>query len=81
MAVGGFNGTDPAPTLEQFQAYVAERRIHWFIRTDMPGFMFGNRSGSDAAERIQRWVSANFTSREVDGVTVFDLSRGFTAAA
>ncbi|MBI3690494.1 MAG: glycosyl transferase, partial [Mycolicibacterium aromaticivorans] len=81
MAVGGFNGTDPAPTLEQFQAYVTARRIHWFIRSDMPGFMFGNRSGSDAAEQIQRWVSANFTSREVDGVTVYDLSQGFTAAA
>ncbi|MCV7343602.1 glycosyltransferase family 39 protein [Mycolicibacterium rhodesiae] len=81
MAVGGFNGTDPAPTLDQFQAYVTQRRIHWFIRSDMPGFMFGNRSGSDAAEQIQRWVSANFASREVDGVTVYDLSRGFTAAA
>src|SRR5207253_1961548 len=31
MAIGGFNGTDPAPTLEQFQAYVAAGRIHWFI--------------------------------------------------
>ncbi len=81
MAVGGFNGTDPAPTLEQFQAYAAQRRIHWFIGADMPGFMFGNRSGSDVAEQIQRWVSANFTSRDIDGVTVYDLSRGFTAAA
>jgi 4-amino-4-deoxy-L-arabinose transferase-like glycosyltransferase len=81
MAVGGFNGTDPAPTLVQFQSYVAQRRIHWFIRSEMPGFMFGNRSGSDAAEQIQRWVSANFTSREVDGITIYDLSHGFTAAA
>jgi 4-amino-4-deoxy-L-arabinose transferase-like glycosyltransferase len=81
MAVGGFNGTDPAPTLEQFQSYVAQRRIHWFVRAALPGFMFGNRSGSDAAEQIQRWVSAHFTSREIDGVTVYDLSQGFTAAA
>ncbi|MBB3601361.1 4-amino-4-deoxy-L-arabinose transferase-like glycosyltransferase [Mycolicibacterium sp. BK556] len=80
MAVGGFNGTDPAPTLEQFQSYVAQRRVHWFVRSEMPGFMFGNRSGSDAAERIQSWVRANFTSREVDGVTVYDLSQGFIAA-
>ncbi|BBY64265.1 glycosyltransferase family 39 protein [Mycolicibacterium helvum] len=80
MAVGGFNGTDPAPTLEQFQSYVAQRRIHWFVESGMPGFGFGNRSGSDAAEQIQRWVSANFTPREVDGVTVYDLSQGFTAA-
>jgi hypothetical protein len=81
MAVGGFNGTDPAPTIEQFQVYVAQRRIHWFVKSGMPGFGFGNRSGSDAAEQIQRWVSANFTPREVDGTTVYDLSQGFTAAA
>ncbi|MCX2931999.1 glycosyltransferase family 39 protein [Mycobacterium sp. CVI_P3] len=81
MAVGGFNGTDPAPTLEQFQSYVEQRRIHWFVHSAMPGFMFGNRSGSDAAEQIQRWVAANFASREIDGATVYDLSRGFTAAA
>ncbi|NTY59788.1 ArnT family glycosyltransferase [Mycolicibacterium sphagni] len=81
MAVGGFNGTDPAPTLGQFQTYVAQRRIHWFVKSGMPGFGFGNRSGSDAAEQIQHWVSANFTPREVDGTTVYDLSQGFTAAA
>ncbi|BBY58178.1 ArnT family glycosyltransferase [Mycolicibacterium sarraceniae] len=81
MAVGGFNGTDPAPTLEQFQSYVAQRRIHWFVKGGMLGFGFGTRSGSDAAEQIQRWVAANFTPRVVDGTTVYDLSRGFTAAA
>ena len=31
MAVGGFNGTDPAPTLAQFQQYVADGKIHYFI--------------------------------------------------
>jgi len=81
MAVGGFNGTDPAPTLEQFQSYVAQGRIHWFVRSDMPGFMFGNKSGSDAAEQIQQWVRVNFTPRELDGTTVYDLSQGLTAAA
>src|SRR5205807_1299064 len=29
--IGGFNGTDPSPTLAQFQQYVAEGRIHWFV--------------------------------------------------
>ncbi|MGY4708029.1 ArnT family glycosyltransferase [Mycolicibacterium sp. CBM1] len=74
MAVGGFNGTDPAPTLEQFQSYVAQRRIHWFVRSDMPGSMFGTKSGSDAAERIQQWVAQTYPSRDIDGVTVYDLS-------
>ena len=32
MAVGGFNGTDPAPTLTEFKDFVAGKRIHYFIR-------------------------------------------------
>ncbi len=35
MAIGGFNGTDPSPTLEEFQRYVADRQIHYFIRGKM----------------------------------------------
>jgi hypothetical protein len=31
MAIGGFNGTDPAPTLSQFEQYVAAGRIHYYI--------------------------------------------------
>ena len=31
MAIGGFNGTDPSPTLAQFQKYVAEGKIHYYI--------------------------------------------------
>ena len=33
FAVGGFNGTDPAPTLEQFQQYVADNQIGYFLTT------------------------------------------------
>ena len=31
MAIGGFNGSDPAPTLAQFQDVVADGEIHYFI--------------------------------------------------
>ncbi|GAB1644865.1 ArnT family glycosyltransferase [Krasilnikovia sp. MM14-A1259] len=31
MPVGGFNGSDPSPTLAQFQQYVREGKIHYFI--------------------------------------------------
>ena len=31
MAIGGFNGTDPAPTLAEFENYVKEKQIHYFI--------------------------------------------------
>lgn len=70
MAVGGFNGTDPAPTLEQFQRLVADGKIHYFIG----GSMTQGETGSDAAARISDWVAANFQARSVGGATVYDLS-------
>jgi 4-amino-4-deoxy-L-arabinose transferase-like glycosyltransferase len=38
MAIGGFNGTDPAPTLAQFEKYVAEGKVHYFISSGGGGF-------------------------------------------
>lgn len=66
MAVGGFNGTDPAPTLERFQRYVAEGRIHYFIGSGM--------TGDGQAARISAWVAGAYTPVTVDGVTVYDLT-------
>ncbi|OXM66178.1 MULTISPECIES: ArnT family glycosyltransferase [Amycolatopsis] len=71
MALGGFNGTDPSPTLEQFQAYVADGRIHYFIGEPTE---INSTGGSDAAEEIAAWVAATFTATTVDGVTVYDLT-------
>jgi len=69
MAIGGFNGSDPAPTLAQFQQYVAEGRIHYFL-----GGMGGAMGGSDAARQISAWVQDNFTATTVGGATVYDLT-------
>lgn len=71
MAVGGFNGTDPAPTLNRFQQYVTDKKIHYFI-----GGSLGRRaqSGSDQSVRIAEWVQQNFTAQTVGGVTVYDLT-------
>ncbi|GAA2686008.1 ArnT family glycosyltransferase [Streptomyces lunalinharesii] len=38
MAIGGFNGSDPSPTLAQFQRYVAQGRIHYFLVGERGGF-------------------------------------------
>lgn len=70
MAVGGFNGTDPAPTLAQFQQYVADGRIHYFIA----GRTMQGESGSDDAAQIAAWVQANFSARTVGGTTVYLLA-------
>ncbi len=68
MAIGGFNGTDPAPTLAAFQADVRAGRIHYFIAG---GTWAG--SGTDAA-RITAWVEAHYRATTVDGTTVYDLT-------
>ncbi|UOZ06561.1 glycosyltransferase family 39 protein [Amycolatopsis sp. WQ 127309] len=71
MAVGGFNGTDPYPTLEQFQQYVASGRIHYFLGE---GMTMQGSSGSDAAQQIADWVASTHQASTVDGVTVYDLT-------
>ncbi|ANF32741.1 glycosyl transferase [Leifsonia xyli] len=72
MPIGGFNGSDPSPTLAQFKAYVAEGRIHYFIAGGVGGQSNG---GSSASSEIASWVSENFTAQTVDGVTVYDLTQ------
>ncbi|GLY24344.1 glycosyltransferase family 39 protein [Micromonospora sp. NBRC 101691] len=72
MAIGGFNGSDPSPTLAQFQRYVADGEIHWFLG----GGGFRANGGSNASAEIAAWVAGNFASQTVDGTTVYDLSSG-----
>ncbi|WP_240777933.1 ArnT family glycosyltransferase [Nonomuraea basaltis] len=75
MAVGGFNGTDPAPTLEQFKQYVAEKKIHYFLGTGMGGFGGRSTGGSGEAADIATWVQETFPSTTVGGTAVFDLTQ------
>jgi 4-amino-4-deoxy-L-arabinose transferase-like glycosyltransferase len=77
MAIGGFNGTDPAPTLAQFEKYVSEGKIHYYI-SGGGGFGgggggFGSSGTSDASE-IASWVQAHYTAKTVGGVTLYDLT-------
>jgi 4-amino-4-deoxy-L-arabinose transferase-like glycosyltransferase len=75
MAVGGFNGTDPAPTLAEFQALVRQGRIHYFVGGGGGGGMTrGGGSGSDAAQKITAWVAANYTATTVGGTVLYDLT-------
>ncbi|GEE01259.1 glycosyl transferase [Gordonia spumicola] len=71
MPIGGFNGTDPSPTLAQFKQYVADGKIHYFIEGGR-GMMGGGSEGTSA--QIKEWITATFTSKTVDGVTLYDLT-------
>jgi hypothetical protein len=76
MAIGGFNGSDPSPTLAEFQAYVQAGKIHYFIAGGGFGGGPGGGSGSNTSSEIAAWVESNFTATTVGGVTVYDLSGG-----
>ncbi|MCC6832830.1 MAG: glycosyltransferase family 39 protein [Thermoleophilia bacterium] len=71
MAIGGFNGGDDAPTLEQFRQWVADGEIGYFISG---GGMGGGRDGGGSGQQIAQWVADNYTATTVGGQTVYDLT-------
>jgi 4-amino-4-deoxy-L-arabinose transferase-like glycosyltransferase len=72
MAIGGFTGSDNSPTLAQFQSYVADHQVRYFIGGDRGG---PSRGKSGPAQEITAWVKQNFTPTDVGGTTVYDLSQ------
>ncbi|MFY9932307.1 MAG: glycosyl transferase, partial [Streptosporangiaceae bacterium] len=69
VAIGGFNGTDPYPTLSEFKALVAKGEIHYYIGQGSESF--GGGQGSSA---IASWVAAHFKKQTVGGETVYNLT-------
>lgn len=72
MPIGGFNGTDPSPTLTEFQEYIADGDIHYFIASTGFG---GGMGGSGDSNEIATWVNAHFTATTLDSVTLYDLTK------
>lgn len=68
IAIGGFSGTDDAPTLAQFKQWVAEGKISYYISGGQGG------GGSSAASEIQSWVESNYTATTVGSTTVYKLT-------
>lgn len=65
MAIGGYKGADPLPTLDRFRTLVGEGDVHWFIP--------GGTSGTVGRE-IQTWVESQFAPVLVDGQLLYDVS-------
>ncbi|MEV5280701.1 glycosyltransferase family 39 protein [Streptomyces sp. NPDC052811] len=72
MAVGGFNGSDPSPTLAQFKKYVADGKIHYFIASG--GGMMGGGGGQASGSAISSWVEATFPKVTLGTATFYDLT-------
>ena len=79
MAMGGFNGTDPTPTLAEFEDFVAAGRIHYFIAGGGMGLGRGGAGGaagggtSDSGE-ISTWVEQHYDAITVGGTVIYDLT-------
>jgi 4-amino-4-deoxy-L-arabinose transferase-like glycosyltransferase len=77
MSIGGFNGTDPTPTLAQFEKLVASGQIHYFIAGGGGGGAGGGpgaSTSSGSSAQITSWVEAHYTATTVGGVAVYNLA-------
>ena len=58
-------------TLAQFEKFVSEGKIHYFIS----GSVGTPNGGSNASSEISSWVSSHYTAETIGGTTVYDLTK------
>nr|WP_281376367.1 glycosyltransferase family 39 protein [Actinomycetospora corticicola] len=81
MGLGGFSGSDPAPTLAAFQADVAQGLVRYYVVPTTTGgsadARYAQVSGHSGRGRailpIQDWVAAHYRGTRVGADTVYDL--------
>ncbi|HEX7498286.1 MAG TPA: glycosyltransferase family 39 protein [Candidatus Limnocylindrales bacterium] len=66
MAMGGFTGSDPAPTVDQLKAYVASGALRYVLAAGTGGMGFGGIGGTSGTDRTS-WVSTNCTLVSIAG--------------
>jgi 4-amino-4-deoxy-L-arabinose transferase-like glycosyltransferase len=71
MAIGGFSGSDPVPTLAEFKDDVAQHKVTYFVINHGRGGAFGRRGHTD----ITSWVMTNFSPINTATASVYDLTR------
>jgi 4-amino-4-deoxy-L-arabinose transferase-like glycosyltransferase len=74
IALGGWNGGDPYPTLAQFQAMVDRGEIGYFISGGSGGPGGGMPGGRGGNSEVATWVAENFQAQTVGSSTVYKLS-------
>ena len=62
MAMGGFTGGDPTPTLAQFQRYIKEGKLHYVVAATRGGFGGGGFGGGGTTSQITTWVQQACTA-------------------
>jgi hypothetical protein len=70
MGMGGFTGSDPAPTLAEFEQWAEAGDITYYIAG---GGMGGGPGGQGASSQITAWVESHYKSTTIGGETVYLL--------
>ena len=73
MAIGGWSGTDPVPTLARFERLVALRKVHYFIPSSN-GFAAGKSYYRTDANQITRWVERHCRRESFGGIELYNLA-------
>jgi hypothetical protein len=71
VAMGGFTGSDPAPTLSQLQSMVASGQLRFVIIGGQGG---GPGGGNSTLSAIDAWVQANGTPVSSVSSNLYDLA-------
>jgi 4-amino-4-deoxy-L-arabinose transferase-like glycosyltransferase len=75
MAMGGFTGSDPWPTLSAFERLVGEGKVHYVLLaggSSAAGGGSGAGGGSSAVSAVEKWVERHGTvvpSRDIGGAS------------
>jgi 4-amino-4-deoxy-L-arabinose transferase-like glycosyltransferase len=73
MAMGGFTGSDPAPTLAEFEAWVRAGDITYYIAGGGGAGPGGAGTGGGGFSQITSWAEAHYKSATIGGQTVYLL--------
>ncbi len=72
LPIGGFDGTDPYPTLDDFQGWVEDGRVGALVFRTLPPLTLEGRGES---ARIVAWVKSHFVVETVEGHEYYDLTQ------
>ncbi|MCU1515348.1 MAG: glycosyl transferase family 39 [Pseudarthrobacter sp.] len=72
MPLGGFAGSDPFPTLDEFKAKVADGDICYFVEQEA---LLKVQAADSASTAVSAWVQGHYTAEKLGGTTVYRLGR------
>ncbi|MET9485844.1 glycosyltransferase family 39 protein [Nocardia sp. NPDC006630] len=73
LAVGGFSGRDESPTLAQFQSYVADHQVGYYLVPQRKQDGGWHSDTESTSAQITAWVKANFPVTMLGNMEVYRL--------